>query len=127
MVSTVKYYFRYKIPFSTRKPRFRCKYWYFLLRNGLFNRIKTGISTSFFLQNLRFLLYNTISDIKKSFRRENLVFGVNTGIFITKRSFKPNKNQNFYKFFSTKSEVSTVKYYFRYEILFSTRKSRFRC
>ena len=62
------------------------------------------------------------SDKKYSFRRENLVFGVKTGILITKRSFPTNKNRNFNKFFSTKTEVSTVKYYFRYKLLFSTRK-----
>ena len=67
-VSTVKYYFRCKVHFSTRKPR----------------------------------------------------FGVETGIFITKRSFPTKKTRNFYKFFSTKTEASTVKYYFRCKVLFST-------
>ena len=60
-----------------------------------------------------------------SFLRENLVFGVKTGIFITKRSFPPKKPRNFCKFFSAKTQVSTVKYYFRCKVLFSTRKPRF--
>ena len=45
--------------------------------------------------------------------------------FITKRSFPPNKNRNFYKFFSTKTEVSTVKYHFRYKVLFVDDKTSF--
>ena len=40
--------------------------------------------------------------------------------------FPTKKTRNFYEFFSTKTEASTVKYYFRCKVLFSTRKPRFR-
>ena len=42
---------------------------------------KNGISTSFSLEKLSFPMKNTISDVKYPLPRENLFFGVKTGIF----------------------------------------------
>ena len=86
---------------------------------------KNWISTSFSLKKLRFRLENTNSDVKYSLPRENLVFDVKTSIFLTKRFFLMEKS-GIWKFFSRKTEVSTVKYYFRC-ILFTRREPRFRC
>ena len=68
---------------------------------------KNWISTSFSLEKLRFPLENTNSDVKYSLPRENLVFDVKTSIFLTKRFFLMEKS-GIWKFFSRKTEVSTV-------------------
>ena len=77
---------------------------------------KNWISTSFSLEKLRFRLENTVSDLKYTFPREKLVFGVETGIFLRRRVFLMEKN-GIWKFFSRKTEVSIVKYYFRCKVL----------
>ena len=93
---------------------------------------KNWISTSFSLEKLRFPLENTVSDIKYTFPREKLVFGVKTGIFLRKRLFLMEKN-GIWKFFSRKTEVSIVKYYFKCKVLSNGKKReklkflRFRC
>ena len=68
---------------------------------------KNWISTSFSLEKLRFPLENTVSDLKYTFPREKLVFGVKTGIFLRKGFFLKEKN-GICKFFSRRTEVSTV-------------------
>ena len=75
----------------------------FLLRNGLFHRKNPGISTSFSLQKLRFPLQNTISDVKYSFLRENLVFSVKTGIFYYDTVFSTEKTPEFLQVFLYKN------------------------
>ena len=124
-VSTIKYYSICKVLFYTRKPRFRCWNLYFFCENGVFHW-KKRIFKKFSLQKLRFRTIKYYSDVKYPFLRENLVFDVKTCIFLRKRCF-PLEKTDFQEVFSTKTEVSAIKYYFICKVLFYTRKPRFRC
>ena len=85
--SRIKYYYRCKLPFSTRKPRFRVKISVFPDKN---------------------LLLHCKTAFLKFFSLENIVFDVK------------------FTFLLIKTEFSTIKYYFRCKLLFSTRTPHFR-
>ena len=119
-VSDVKYYFPLEnLVFGVETCIFHTKRYFPLEKNW--------ISLRFSLENMRFRQQNSVSDVKYCFPRETLVFGVKTGIFLTKRYFPLEKNLDFHKIFSTKIEVSTVKLCFRCKIIFCPGKPRFRC
>ena len=118
-VSTVKYHFRYKVLFVDDKTSFSVLTLVFFITKRSFPPNKNRNFYKFFYTKTE------VSTVKYHFRYKVLFvddktsFSVLTLVFfITKWSFQPNKNRNFYNFFSTKTEVSTVKYYFRYKVLF---------
>ena len=123
-VSTVKYYFRCKVLFSTENLVFGVKTGIFITKRS-FPTKKTRNFYKFFYTETQVSTVKYYCRCKVLFSKRKPRFGVKTGIFITKRSFPTKKTRNFYKFFSEKTEVSTVKYYFRCKVLFSSRKPRF--
>ena len=154
LYSTLKYYFRCKVlRFFLRKVKnlvFGVKTGTFLLRNGLFQRKKTRNFRKIFLYRnsgfhckilFQMLLFSEKNSVKYSFLLENLVFVVKNLYFYYKTVFSNTKklssSRKFLVLFFTTSfslqdlytetQVSTVKYYFRCKVLFSTRKPRFRC
>ena len=118
-VFTVKYYFIWKSTLFYLKTSFSVLYF---SDKTVFSTGKNGFSISFSLGKLRFPLWNTIFYESALFYLK-ILFSVLKLVFFWQNGLFHWKKRIFYKFFSNKTEVSTVIYYFRWKCSFLFKTS----